>query len=90
MAMGKEPFSKDMFPVCIPSILHGAMMVGACSCLFWAPKKISFSYPVRFDIDNWVHKWLRTTTYIVEWQRASQSKQTSGPLKLILYQQQHF
>jgi hypothetical protein len=29
MAMGKEPFSKDvLFPVCIPSILHGAMMVG--------------------------------------------------------------
>jgi len=43
MAMGKEPFSKDVFPVRIPSILHGAMMVGARSCLFWAPKKISLS-----------------------------------------------
>jgi hypothetical protein len=53
MAMGNKPFSKDvLFPVCIPSILHGAMMVGARSCLFWAPKKNSFSCPVRFDIDN--------------------------------------
>jgi hypothetical protein len=27
-------------------------MVGACSCLFCAPKFFSFSCPVRFDIDN--------------------------------------
>jgi hypothetical protein len=53
MAMGKEPFRKDvLFPVRIPSILHGALIVGACSSLFWAPKKISFSCLVRFDIDN--------------------------------------